>query len=377
MRKKTKIIFINDSYHSGGVEKIMQELVNHMPENEYEITIQTNSSGKDFWNYYNKNISYYQVNLLSSKFYKKNILLYKVIRKVLSYLEKKVRLFQINNKYDIAVAFKEGASLNYVAKTKIRKFAWIHINYDAEHWTQRYYKDKTQEYEIMRKFEKVICVSESVKRGVENLVGKLENLIVLMNPIDEKNVRERAQLENVENIFIKNKISFLCVGRLNFAKAYDRLVFVSKRLERIYDNFQIYIIGQGEEEKKIKALIEKENVNSIKLLGPYDNPYPYMKKTDWFLCCSIFEGFCTVLQEALILEKPVITTDVGGARELFGDSEYGIVVENTEDALFNAMENVIKNSNIQKYYSAKVKERANIINVEESVNKILALFKGK
>ena len=41
------------------------------------------------------------------------------------------------------------------------------------------------------------------------------------------------------------------------------------------------------------------------------------------------------------------------------------------------MENVIKNSNIQKYYSAKVKERANIINVEESVNKILALFKGK
>ena len=112
-------------------------------------------------------------------------------------------------------------------------------------------------------------------------------------------------------------------------------------------------------------------------MGPYDNPYPYMKKTDWFLCCSIFEGFCTVLQEALILEKPVITTDVGGARELFGDSEYGIVVENTEDALFNAMENVIKNSNIQKYYSAKVKERANIINVEESVNKILALFKGK
>lgn len=109
-------------------------------------------------------------------------------------------------------------------------------------------------------------------------------------------------------------------------------------------DFEICIIGEGEEREKIEDLISKRKVTSIKLIGYCENPYPYMKKADWFLCCSKFEGFSTVLQEALVLGKAIITTDIGGARELLGDSEYGIVVENSEEALYCAMKSIIENS---------------------------------
>ena len=45
------------------------------------------------------------------------------------------------------------------------------------------------------------------------------------------------------------------------------------------------------------------------LLGKKENPYPYMKQADYFCLFSEYEGYGMVLEEAKILQKPILITN--------------------------------------------------------------------
>ncbi|MEG1009463.1 MAG: glycosyltransferase, partial [Clostridia bacterium] len=51
-------------------------------------------------------------------------------------------------------------------------------------------------------------------------------------------------------------------------------------------------------------------------LGVKSNPYPYIKECDLFLMSSRYEGYSIVLNEALILEKKILTTNTLGPKEI-------------------------------------------------------------
>lgn len=79
-------------------------------------------------------------------------------------------------------------------------------------------------------------------------------------------------------------------------------------------------------------MIDEHLQGSVQLLGFRDNPYPYMAAADLYVCPSYVEGFSTVVSEAVVLETPVVTTDCSGMREILGDSEYGLITQNTEES---------------------------------------------
>lgn len=58
-------------------------------------------------------------------------------------------------------------------------------------------------------------------------------------------------------------------------------------------------------------------------------------------CSSDYEGFSTFVTEALILGKPIVTTDVSGMRELLGDSEYGLITPMEDDAFCEGLKAVL------------------------------------
>ncbi len=79
-----------------------------------------------------------------------------------------------------------------------------------------------------------------------------------------------------------------------------------------------------------------------------------MKNCDLYVCSSRKEGFSTAVTEALIVGTPVISTKCSGAVELLGEhDEYGVVVENDEEALYEGLKELLSNDEKIQYYHEK------------------------
>ena len=76
------------------------------------------------------------------------------------------------------------------------------------------------------------------------------------------------------------------------------------------------------------------------------------------------------MSESVALNVPVITTECSGMREIFGENECGIICENSEDGLYNAMKKVLNDPSLLKKFSAEEKKRANDFSLQKRVKAI-------
>ena len=98
--------------------------------------------------------------------------------------------------------------------------------------------------------------------------------------------------------------------------------------------------------------------NAVKILGFQRNPYPYVAMSDMLICSSRAEGYSLVIAEAMVLGLGIISTNCSGPNELLGNGQYGLLVDNHEDALFEAMMHVLKNPSLMKELQEKAKQRS-------------------
>ena len=96
--------------------------------------------------------------------------------------------------------------------------------------------------------------------------------------------------------------------------------------------------------------------------------------SDLFLCSSRSEGFSTVVTEALILGKPVVATNCSGMTELLGDSEYGLVTENNEDALYLGIKTLISDNTLLNHYQKKSQERSRDFDIKKTMHEVEKLW---
>ena len=193
-----------------------------------------------------------------------------------------------------------------------------------------------------------LFVSQVAKEGFEKTIGEIPNSIVLHNFIDFDVVKEKALEEN-NSEYSTNGMKFIAVGRLSKEKGYNRLVDIVGDLENQFD-FELWLIGDGPEREKIERVIQEKSINSIKLFGFKRNPYSYMKKADMIICSSFYEGYSTVVAEALSMGIPVITTDCAGMNELLNCGEFGIITENSEEGLKKGLSNVLESDELFRKY---------------------------
>ena len=155
-------------------------------------------------------------------------------------------------------------------------------------------------------------------------------------------------------------------------KGYDRLARVHKKLIDEGLNHHIYILGIGEDEDKINRYIKENNLQeTYTLLGFRDNPYKYVSKCDLFVCSSYREGFSTAVTESLVVGTPVVSTLCSGAQELLGyNNEYGLVVENSEDGIYEGIKKLLEDRELLNYYKEKAIERGSFFSKEKTVKAV-------
>ena len=174
---------------------------------------------------------------------------------------------------------------------------------------------------------------------------------MLYNTNDDVAIREKANLPPTEP-FSKRHLTLAAVGRLSEEKQYDMLLHVHKRLLDEGFSHDLWIVGEGAERGKLEAYITENGLSdSVRLFGFQSNPYPYMKAADLLVCSSSYEGLSTFVTEGLILGKPIVTTECSGMRELLGDSEYGLITDNSEEALLTGVRQLLSDGSRRSEYA--------------------------
>ena len=236
-----------------------------------------------------------------------------------------------------------------------------------------------------------ILISNSY--GVANDLKKnfnIKNSIkVIYSPIDIGFIR------NISNqkcdIFENDKrIKFITVGRLDAGKNHQMMIKSFSKLSDI--NTVLYILGDGILKQELEELVYKLNLkNRVIFLGFDNNPYKYLSKADIFLFSSNFEGFPTVLIEALACSLPIVSTDcLNGPREILDKNinnclyhtkeelnlvEYGILTPVQNELVFHdAMNLIINNTKLKLKYKQNSYDRSIYFSKEKSINSIKKIF---
>ena len=371
MNKKIKILFVMNSLYGGGAEKVFQTMLNNLPENKYDISvISINKNSIDTSIYRNK-FNYSYIFTGGKDFFSK--IENKI--KLFLYYHTSPKLFYklfIKEKYDVEVAFIEGYATRFISgsnNSKSKKYAWVHANLQNNPWTDIAYRTINEEKECYKQFDNIFCVSNGVKNAFVEKYD-INNCHVQYNPVDEKEILNKS----VEFIVKRNenKIQFVTLGRLVEQKGYDRLLRVILKFKQEgFSNFNVWILGDGYLKEDFSNYIKLNKLEEyVSLLGFQNNPYPYIKASDAFICSSISEGFSTVATESLILGKPIFTTDCAGMKELFGDKECGEICNNDENSLYEMMKSILIKKDFLNQYSNNISIRKQFFLLKERMSEM-------
>tara|TARA_Y100001936_G_scaffold139548_1_gene136230 strand:- start:447 stop:1511 length:1065 start_codon:yes stop_codon:yes gene_type:complete len=155
-----------------------------------------------------------------------------------------------------------------------------------------------------------------------------------------KSVETMYQAINPENWFHKKGIELKhpCVGILQSATIWEKIKemkILPEVLEKM-PNVHFYWAGDGVYKDEVLPLLEKyENFHWLGSLEYPNKVREFLTEIDVYALISGIDMSPLTLQEAQLMEKPVIATNVGGVPELMKDGETGFLVEkdNPKDLL--------------------------------------------
>lgn len=186
-----------------------------------------------------------------------------------------------------------------------------------------------------RKSEKIIAVSNAVERKLRAFRPKYAHkMMTIHNLTDVEGIRRKAE-EPIDEVFSSDRFHIVSCGRVSREKGMDLAVEACARLvEMGRDNIHWWIVGGGPAEQKVREKIAELHMEShVTMLGMKNNPYPYIKRADLYVQPSRFEGYPVAILEALVLGRPVVSTDNGGAKEILAEGKTGLLCTISGDAI--------------------------------------------
>ncbi len=167
-------------------------------------------------------------------------------------------------------------------------------------------------------------------------------------------------------------IKFLVVARVLKDKGIYEYVEAAKILKLKYSNIELQLLGEVGVENK--TAISEEELDSwideglINYLGTSDNVEQFLAEVDCVVLPSYREGTPRSLLEAASMEKPIVTTNVVGCKEVVDDGVNGFLceVKNAED-LAKKMEMVINSSDEQRISMGKAGRKKIVREFDEKI----------
>ena len=170
---------------------------------------------------------------------------------------------------------------------------------------------------------------------VKKKIFDKQKIFVLRDPIidmKEFSLKKRESYDFVSPIKQKYLIS---IGRLTKQKNFKLLINFFYKLSNKYSKFELVIIGEGEDEFKLKNLSKKLNIEKkIHFLGYQKNIFKYLKDAECFILTSLWEDPGFVIVEAALSNIPIISSNCpNGPEEIIEKNGYLFENNNLENLL--------------------------------------------
>ena len=171
--------------------------------------------------------------------------------------------------------------------------------------------------------ELVITPSENLKNFVTG-IGFKNKIIKINNGVDITSNENQPKS--------KTDINIIVISRLVVQKNIDLVIRAFKILNE--KNLKLNIIGEGGEFNNLQKLIHDLEVqDNVKILGKIDNNKisDFLKTSDLFIQASNYEGLPHSLLEAVNYNVPILSTEVGGCKDLINNGERGFIISSPPD----------------------------------------------
>jgi glycosyltransferase involved in cell wall biosynthesis len=260
---------------------------------------------------------------------------------------------------------------------------------------------------IYQKADRVIAISEAVKNYIIEL-GEVEweKVKVIYNPVDlvrrvkAENFSQRisgggreiprelgagfhfAQNDGNNNESDKEKpFVFVTTCRLVPIKNLEKLIEAFAKLVKgdSEKHLELWIVGDGPLKDALFQLVNQLGIqDSVKFFGFQEKVFQFLEQADVFVLPSLREGSSVSLAEAMSYGLPSIVTEIGGAREILGESQSGLLVDPfSTDAIFSAMLSMCKLSEEEiKEMGKKAIVASQRFSIETYVEELLQIYKG-
>jgi glycosyltransferase involved in cell wall biosynthesis len=132
------------------------------------------------------------------------------------------------------------------------------------------------------------------------------------------------------------------IARMHPSKHHDHLLSAVSRLAETWPDLMVLLVGDGPEEETIKEqIIQLGLKENVRMLGYMEDVREVLAASDLFVLPSEHEAFGRAVVEAMLMEKPVVATAVGGLPELISPDTGLLVPAGCPEELGNAIRFII------------------------------------
>ncbi|MCX5056957.1 MULTISPECIES: glycosyltransferase family 4 protein [unclassified Streptomyces] len=194
---------------------------------------------------------------------------------------------------------------------------------------------------------RIVCVSEAERRTGERC-GINALWRVVPNGVDTLRFRPEGPEENHGS---GTGPLVVCVGRLCRQKGQDVLLSAWPEVERQVPGARLALVGDGPDAERLRSGAP----DSVRFTGAAPDAAPWYRAADVMVLPSRWEGMALAPLEAMACARPVVVTDVDGARESLPPEHppYCLVPPEDSDALARALSALLRDEQLRAALGAQ------------------------
>lgn len=314
--KKISVIFILPDLETGGAERIVTTIANHLSRDRFEPKILLLRRQGGYLDFLREDVEIIDVNterirhslkpILAEIYRRKPDIVFSGFGEVNAYLSLFVKLFP-KTKF---IARETNVVTQHVTRKEIKFF-----------------------YNFYNNYHRIIAQSDDMLKDlINNFSIKPKKVIKINNPVDFDFIEEKLTGSQKPESFKYNYKNIVAIGNLSSRKGFDNLLKVFSRLKN--ENVMLHILGDGQDRDLLHQMKDFLGLENVLFHGRQENPYRFLKHADLFILSSRYEGFPNVLLEAGACGTYSLANNCpGGINEIILDNINGEVsdIENHDD----------------------------------------------